>query len=124
MIEAIGWALLHFVWQGAVVGGLAAVGLWLLRRSAADVRYVVGAVALSLMATLPIVTGIQAYRGALPRRVCLPALCRCRSARWCGARNSIGRRLNPAGRQAGHSRQRSQPFLRWSAGSLSLSLAG
>lgn len=64
VIEAIGWALLHFVWQGALVGALAAVALRLLRRGPADVRYVIAAVALSLMATLPVVTGVQAYRAS------------------------------------------------------------
>lgn len=64
VIQALGWALLHFVWQGALVGGLAALTLRLLRRSAADVRYVVAAVALSLMATMPVVTGVQAFRAA------------------------------------------------------------
>src|SRR5687767_1660490 len=59
--QAIGWALLHFVWQGALVGILAAVALALLRRSAADVRYVVGAIALAVMATLPLVTAVQSY---------------------------------------------------------------
>ena len=40
--QAIGWALLQFVWQGALIGGLTALALAALRRSAADVRYVVG----------------------------------------------------------------------------------
>src|SRR5688572_8111119 len=62
LVEAIGWALLHFVWQGALVGAVTALTLRLLRRSPADVRYVIAAVSLSLMATLPIVTGVQAYR--------------------------------------------------------------
>ena len=31
--QAIGWALLHFVWQGTVVALLAAVALALMRRS-------------------------------------------------------------------------------------------
>jgi beta-lactamase regulating signal transducer with metallopeptidase domain len=64
LIQAVGWALLHFLWQGALVGGLAAAALLLLRRSAADVRYVVAAIALTLMATLPVVTGVQAWRSA------------------------------------------------------------
>ena len=62
--QAIGWALLHFTWQGALIGVLAAIALRLLRGSAADVRYVVSAIALSLMATMPIVTGLQAYKAA------------------------------------------------------------
>lgn len=64
MIQAVGWALLHFVWQGALVSAAAAIALRLLRHSAADVRYVVAAVALSLMATLPVVTGVQAFQSA------------------------------------------------------------
>ncbi|HVJ26075.1 MAG TPA: hypothetical protein VM493_00990, partial [Vicinamibacterales bacterium] len=64
LVRAVGWALLHFVWQGALIGGVTAITLRLLRRSAADVRYVIAAVSLSLMATLPVVTGLQAYRAA------------------------------------------------------------
>ena len=62
VIQAVGWALLHFIWQGALVGGLAAAALRLLRSSAADVRYVVASIALALMATLPVVTGVQTWR--------------------------------------------------------------
>jgi beta-lactamase regulating signal transducer with metallopeptidase domain len=61
-IEAVGWALLQFVWQGALVGALTAGALWILRRSAADVRYVVAAIGLSLMLTMPIMTALQAWR--------------------------------------------------------------
>jgi beta-lactamase regulating signal transducer with metallopeptidase domain len=60
--QAIGWALLHFVWQGALIGILTSVVLTLLRRSAADVRYVVSTIALSLMFTMPVVTGLQLWR--------------------------------------------------------------
>ena len=54
--QAIGWALLQFVWQGALVGLLSAIALVALRRSAADVRYVVATIGLSLMLTMPTVT--------------------------------------------------------------------
>lgn len=60
LAQAIGWALLQFVWQGALIGAVAAAALFLLRRSAADVRYVVAAIAMSLMLTVPIVTAVQA----------------------------------------------------------------
>src|SRR5215831_12342931 len=60
--QAIGWTLLQFVWQGALVAGLAAGALAALRPSAADVRYVVSSIALALMLTLPVVTGVQRYR--------------------------------------------------------------
>jgi beta-lactamase regulating signal transducer with metallopeptidase domain len=64
VIQAVGWALLHFLWQGALVGALAALALRALAGIAADVRYVVAAIALSLMATMPVVTGVQAWRSA------------------------------------------------------------
>ena len=63
--QAVGWALLQFIWQGAAIGVLTAVALGLLRRSASDVRYVVASIGLALMLTLPIVTGVQKYQ-ALP----------------------------------------------------------
>jgi beta-lactamase regulating signal transducer with metallopeptidase domain len=62
--EAIGWALLHFIWQGALVGLVAAAALAALRKSAADVRYVVAAIAMSLMVTMPVVTAVQSWRSA------------------------------------------------------------
>ena len=60
--QAVGWALLQFVWQGAAVGALTALALLALRRSASDVRYVVSSIGLALMLTLPIVTGAQRYQ--------------------------------------------------------------
>lgn len=62
-IEAIGWALLQFVWQGAALGIITAAALAALRRSAADIRYVVAAVGLALMLTLPVVTAVQRWQG-------------------------------------------------------------
>jgi beta-lactamase regulating signal transducer with metallopeptidase domain len=63
--QVIGWSLLHFVWQGALVGILTAGALAILRRSAADVRYVVSTIALSLMLTLPAVTAAQLWRSTI-----------------------------------------------------------
>jgi beta-lactamase regulating signal transducer with metallopeptidase domain len=60
--QAVGWALLHFVWQGAAVGALTALALLALRRSASDVRYVVAAIGLALMLTLPVVGGVQKFQ--------------------------------------------------------------
>ncbi len=72
MAQALGWALLQFLWQGALIGVLTAALLALLRRSAADVRYVVSTVALALMLTMPVVTAIQTF-GALGRGLKTPA---------------------------------------------------
>ena len=60
--QAIGWALLQFVWQGALVGVLSALALLALKRSAADVRYVVATIGLTLMLTMPAVTAVQTWR--------------------------------------------------------------
>src|SRR4029079_11452813 len=67
--QAIGWALLHFIWQGTLVGVVTAVALAGLRKGAADVRYVVATIGLSLMVTLPAVTAIQFWRTATPATV-------------------------------------------------------
>ena len=60
--NAIGRALLQFVWQGVLIGGITAVVLTALRRSAADIRYVVATIGLSLMLTVPVVTAVQSWR--------------------------------------------------------------
>jgi beta-lactamase regulating signal transducer with metallopeptidase domain len=65
-VQALAWALLQFVWQGAAIGALTALALVSLRRSAADVRYVVASIGLALMLTLPIVTGVQTYQAHGP----------------------------------------------------------
>ncbi|HEX6463990.1 MAG TPA: M56 family metallopeptidase, partial [Vicinamibacterales bacterium] len=71
--QAVAWALLQFVWQGAAVGALTAAVLFALRRSAPDVRYVVASISLALMFTLPAVSGVQRYQ-VLTRGPFLPVL--------------------------------------------------
>src|SRR3954464_12029113 len=63
--QAVGWALLHFIWQGALIGAISALVLRLLRRTAPDVRYVVGTIGLSLMFTMPVVTAVQLWRASV-----------------------------------------------------------
>lgn len=48
--EAVGWTLLHFVWQGAAIWSVAALTLNMLRPRSARSRYVVACGALALMA--------------------------------------------------------------------------
>jgi beta-lactamase regulating signal transducer with metallopeptidase domain len=64
--QAIGWALLQFVWQGALIGLLTAAALAALRRSAADIRYVVATIGLTLMLTMPVTTAVQTWRASAP----------------------------------------------------------
>ena len=55
-IQLLGWTLLHFLWQGAIVATLLALLLQLTRRLAPGVRYRLGLGALGLMALCPLVT--------------------------------------------------------------------
>lgn len=56
VVQALGWSLVHFLWQGILVAfGLACV-LALMRRASANSRYIVCCVALLLMAALPAAT--------------------------------------------------------------------
>ena len=65
--QAIGWALLQFVWQGTLIALLTAALLAALRRSGPDVRYVVSTIALALMLTMPVVTVVQTLAATGPR---------------------------------------------------------
>jgi len=59
MVLALGWTLLHFVWQGALVAGLLAVANRAFDRNASGPRYVLATGALLLMATLPVATFLK-----------------------------------------------------------------
>src|SRR5689334_9106010 len=56
LLQALGWALVHFVWQGALVALLYAGLATLLRRRAASLRYGVACAAMLLMLVLPVAT--------------------------------------------------------------------
>ena len=53
-MQSLGWALLHFLWQGAALAALAAAAMAVCRRPAA--RYLIGVGALGLMLVAPIAT--------------------------------------------------------------------
>ena len=55
IVERLGWTLVHFVWQAAAVALLLALLLRLLRRTGANLRYIVACLALVLMVALPAV---------------------------------------------------------------------
>lgn len=52
----LGWALVHFLWQGTLVAGLLALTLRALRKQSAEVRYATACGAMVLMAALPAFT--------------------------------------------------------------------
>ena len=56
---AIGWSLVHFLWQGALVAGVAAVLLALCGRRSPALRYAVSVGALLAMAALPLGTAVR-----------------------------------------------------------------
>jgi len=53
-MDALGWALVHFLWQGTALAALAAVGLAIFRRPAA--RYLIGVFTLAVMLLAPVAT--------------------------------------------------------------------
>jgi len=57
--QRIGWALVHFLWQGAAVALLLAGTLSLLRNRSAQGRWIVSCAALALMAVLPVATALM-----------------------------------------------------------------
>lgn len=65
--RAIGWALVHSLWQGLIAVLLLALALKVLDRKAARLRYAVACVALMLMALAPLATGYAIYRATGPQ---------------------------------------------------------
>jgi beta-lactamase regulating signal transducer with metallopeptidase domain len=59
MAAWIGWALLHFLWQGALLAMLLSALLQLLKRSGAALRYTVACGTLLLMSLCPIATTLE-----------------------------------------------------------------
>jgi len=54
LVDALGWALLRFVWEGMAIGAVAALLLRAIRRHGARQRYAACCVALGLCAALPV----------------------------------------------------------------------
>ena len=48
-IETTGWTLIHFVWQGTLLALATSAALWLCRRSAPQVRYIIACLGLVAM---------------------------------------------------------------------------
>src|SRR5215469_12162436 len=53
-MHSLGWALLHFVWQGTALAAIAAAAMALVRRPSA--RYAIGLIVLALMLLSPVAT--------------------------------------------------------------------
>lgn len=59
VVYAIGWSLIDFVWQGAIIAGIAAMLLWALRGARPQVRYALACAALLLCAALPVMNTVS-----------------------------------------------------------------
>jgi uncharacterized protein (TIGR03435 family) len=61
ILEALGWALLHFIWQGALLALLLLVFQTLARRASATLRYTAGCIVMSLMVAVFAATVFQHF---------------------------------------------------------------
>ena len=75
--HAIGWALVHLLWQGVLVAGILAAALALMQKQSANARYLAACGALVLLVALGVATAIHVYEppaSAADMRVAAPAL--------------------------------------------------
>jgi len=62
--QAIGWALLHLLWQGVLVAAILAATLALLSKQSANARYLASCGALALLVVLGAATAYRSYEGS------------------------------------------------------------
>ncbi|HYW08945.1 MAG TPA: M56 family metallopeptidase [Longimicrobium sp.] len=74
LFQAIGWALVHFLWQGVVLAVLLRALLGALRGASASTRYVVACVGLVLMAAAPVIGVVSASRSFAAGSPAVPAI--------------------------------------------------
>src|SRR5262245_25812231 len=55
-VEALGWTLVHFLWQGALVALTLALARVALKRRTANLRYLASCAAMLLMLAMPVIT--------------------------------------------------------------------
>ena len=60
--HALGWALVHFLWQGAALAFVLGIALTLTRATAARTRYALSLLTLSAMLVTPMATGLRLHR--------------------------------------------------------------
>src|SRR4051794_9942606 len=59
--QAIGWALLHLLWQGVLVAAILAATLALMKRQSANARYLASCGAMVALLVLLVATAVRAY---------------------------------------------------------------
>jgi HEAT repeat protein/beta-lactamase regulating signal transducer with metallopeptidase domain len=63
--HALGWALVHFLWQGAALALLLGATLALIRPTAARARYTISIITLAAMLVVPVATTLRLYQPAV-----------------------------------------------------------
>ncbi len=66
LVATIGWALVHFIWQGAVIGAITAVALRLLTSARAEARYAAACAGLAVMLAAPLVAVFSPHAPVAP----------------------------------------------------------
>src|SRR5437762_7838536 len=66
LAQAIGWALVHLLWQGVLVAAILAAALALMQRQSANARYLAACGALVLLIALGVATAYHVYEPAAP----------------------------------------------------------
>ena len=61
-LGAIGWTVVHSLWQGTFIAGVAAMAFGLMRSRSAHARYLAGCICLALMVVLPAATAFTSLR--------------------------------------------------------------
>jgi D-alanyl-D-alanine endopeptidase (penicillin-binding protein 7) len=66
LVQAVGWALLHFIWKGALIGIATALSLKPLHRASSQSRYVLLCLALLACLSVPLLDVYRYMAAALP----------------------------------------------------------
>jgi HEAT repeat protein/beta-lactamase regulating signal transducer with metallopeptidase domain len=66
LLQSVGWALVHFVWQGIAIAAVLAIALAAARRAPATFRYALSTGALLLMFVVPVGTTLRLHGTAQP----------------------------------------------------------
>ncbi|EAY27601.1 M56 family metallopeptidase [Microscilla marina] len=66
LIDALGWTLIHSLWQGAVLAIVLVVALILLRKNSSRLRYFVATSALFTLALVATITFVSLYQAGAP----------------------------------------------------------
>ena len=65
-MQRLGWVLIHFLWQGAVIGLVMVVAMRVMARASAQARYVVLCAGLLACAAAPVITWVVVARDTAP----------------------------------------------------------